>query len=236
MWKRNFKPIGTTYYTHDWCEYKRPAFFVAFAAIVALLQINIVTLELFSVTSVSSSGGMPEGFFGFLFSLVAYCVIPAMSEELFSRGVLMRVGGFGIRAAVLSGVIFGLCHFNPYQLIYSVGAGIVLSFLFLYTDDIRLTMLLHFVVNAVVLVLSYLAQICSVGLYVAIECVTWLAVLSVGVYFSWVILRDHQRALNEKTEDIKKNKADVTVSEIFSPAMIVVYAVIVVATVLRMVL
>lgn len=236
MWKRMFKPIGVSYYTHDWCEYKKPAFFVAFAAIVALLQVNIVTLELFSITSVSSGSGMFEGFFGFLFSLIAYCVIPAISEEMFSRGVIMRVGGQGVRAAVLAGVIFGLCHFNPYQLVYAVGSGIVLSFLFLYTDDIRLSVLLHFVVNAVVLVLSYLSGICSVGVYVAIECITWLAVLALGIYYSWVILRDHHRALNEKSEEIKKRKNDITVSEIFSPAMIVVYAVILLATIFRMIL
>ena len=168
MWKRMFKPIGESYYTHDWCEYKKHVFFIAFAAIVALLQINIVTLELLRINSISSGNSMPGGFFGFLFSAFAYCVIPAVSEEMFARGAIMRAGGLGIRAAVLSGVIFGLCHFNPYQLIYSVGSGIVLSFLFLYTDDIRLTALLHFSVNTVVLILSYLSEVISYSLHNAL--------------------------------------------------------------------
>ncbi len=236
MWKRMFKPIGASYYTHDWCEYKRPAFFIAFAAIVALLQINIVILELFKVNSVSSENEMLGGFFGFLFSLLMYCVLPSVAEELFSRGAIMRAGGFGFRAALLSGIVFGLCHFNPLQLIYAAGSGIVLSVLFLYTDDIKLTVYLHFTVNTVVLVLSYLAGVCSVGVYVAVECITWLAVLSAGVYYSWVLLRYHHTAVNEKTEEIRKRRADITLSEIFSPAMIVVYAVIFVATLVRIIL
>lgn len=235
MWKRMFKPIGASYYTHGLCEFRKPAFFVAFAAIVALLQINIVALELFGVTSVSSGGGYFDGFLGFIFSLAFYCIIPAATEETFSRGVVMRVCGMGVRAAVLSGVLFGLCRYNPYQLVYSIGAGIVLSFLLVYTEDVKLTVLLHFTVNTVVLVLSYLARIIPVGAYVAVECIVWLTVLSLGVYYSRVILRDHHRSLNEKTKELKKNKSDITVGEIFSPAMIFTYALIAVVTVLRLI-
>ncbi len=233
MWKKMFKPIGASYKKHDWCEYKKPAFFVAFAAIVAVLQINIVLLEIIGVTSVSSGDGMPDGFWGFLFSLLMYALIPALSEELFSRGVVMRVAGAGIRAAILSGVLFGLCHFNPYQLVYAAGAGIVLSLLYLYTNDIKMSVYLHFTVNTVVLILSYLAGICSVGVYVAIECMVWLAVLALGIYYSWVMLRDYHHQINERTKEIKKNKEDITLREIFSPALLIVYAAIFVATLLR---
>ncbi len=235
MWKRMFKPIGASYYTHGWCEFKKPAFFVAFAAIVAFLQVNIVLLELFGVSSVSSEGGVIGGVWGFLFSLGVYCVLPSLSEEAFSRGVVMRVCGMGARAAVISGVLFGLCQFNPYRLVYSVGTGIVLSFLLIYTEDIKLTVLLHFTVNTVVLILSYLSRSIPVGAYVAVECIVWLAVLSLGVYYSRIILRDHHRALNEKTKELKKNKSDITIAEVFSPAMIITYAAIAAATVLRLI-
>ncbi|MBQ2863803.1 MAG: CPBP family intramembrane metalloprotease [Clostridia bacterium] len=234
FWKRVIKPVGKSYKKHVWCEYKLPAFFIAFAAIVAFLQLNIVILELVGVTGTSSSGGMFEGFFGFLFSVLMYVLIPAVSEELFSRGVLMRVAGFGMHAAFLSGIFFGLCHFNPYQLIYSVGAGIVLSLLYLYTDDIKMPIYLHLTVNMTVLCLSYLSRICSVGTYVAIECIVWLAVLAIGIYYSYVLLRDHHRDIYEKNKDIREHKGDVTYREIFSPAMIVVYTVIVAATLLRL--
>lgn len=235
LWKKVFKPVGKSFKKHAWCEFKLPAFFIAFAAIVALLQINIVLLELIGVRSVSSSSGMFEGFWGFLFSLLMYAFLPSVTEEIFSRGVVMRVAGGGLRAAVLSGIIFGLCHFNPYQLVYAVGAGIVLSLLYLYTDDLKLTVLLHLTVNTTVLVLSYLSRICSVGVYVAIECVVWLVVLALGIYYCYVLLRDYHRNIYEKNKDLEEIKEDITYPEIFSGAMLVVYGVIILVTVLRFV-
>ncbi len=235
IWKKTVKPVGVSYKKHDLCEYKKPAFFVAFAAIVAFLQMNIVLLELLGVSSISSGGGVFDGVFGFFFSLVMYAFIPAVSEEIFSRGVVMRAAGGGMRAAILSGVLFGVCHFNPYQLIYAAGAGVVLSVLYLYTDDIRLSVYLHLTVNTVVLILSYLAQVCSVGVYVALECLCWLTVLGLGVYYSFVILRDHHRSLNERTKQVMRIKSDIDSSEILSPAMVVVYVAIILATVLRFV-
>ena len=233
LWKRSFKPVGVSFAKHIYCEYKKPAFFVAFAAIVTFLQINIVFLELIPSDSTSSSGGMFEGFFGFLFSLLMYALVPALTEELFSRGVVMRICGGGVKAAVLSGVLFGLCHFNPSQLIYSIGAGVVLGLLCLYTNDIKMAVYLHLCVNTTVLILSYLAMILPVGFYVAIECILWLAVLGLGIYYSNVLLRDYQRQIQQRGEEIKKNKEDIRVAEIFSPAMLVVYGAILVATVLR---
>ncbi len=235
LWKRAFKPVGVTYSKHAWCEYKKPAFFVAFAAIVACLQINIVLLELFPSVKASSGGGMFEGFFGFLFSLLMYAVIPAITEELFFRGVIMRVSGGGLRSALLSGVLFGLCHFNPSQLVYAVGSGIVLGLLLLYTNDIKMPIALHLCVNTVVLLLSYVAKILPVGVYVAVECLVWLAVLGCGIYFCYILLRDFKRQVNSRTEEIRKNKGDISPAELFSAALAVVYVAIILATVLRLI-
>ncbi len=235
LWRRAFKPVGVSYSKHAWCEYKKPAIFIAFAAIVACLQINIVLLELFPSVKSATSGGMFDGFFGFLFSLLMYAVIPAITEELFFRGVVIRVSGGGRNAAILSGVLFGLCHFNPSQLIYSVGSGIVLGLLVLYTNDIRTSVALHLCVNTTVLVLSYLAKIMPVGVYVALECIVWLLVLALGIYCCYILLRDYQRQVNARTEEIKKIKTDICRAELCSSAMIIVYVVIIVATVLRLI-
>ncbi len=235
MWKRMFKPVAVSFSKHRYCEYKLPLFFVGFAAIVACLQINIVFLELFAIRVPASSTGMFDGVIGVVFSALMYVLIPSVTEEMFSRGVILRLAGGGVLAAVLSGVLFGLCHFNPYQLIYSVGAGIVLGVLYLYTQDLRISVYLHLAVNATVLVLSYVSKICSAGVYVAIECVVWLTVLLLGVYFCRVLLKNHGLALFTRTAEIRENKKDITVREIFSPAMLVVYAAIIAATVLRFV-
>ena len=233
LWVRAFRPIGSSRKKRSVCAYKLPAFFVAFAAIVASLQVNIVLIELIGVSGGSSESSMPEGFFGFLFSFFMYAVIPSASEELFARATVMRAAGTGIKAALFSGVIFGLCHFNPYQLFYSVSCGIILSLLYLYTADIKPAIYLHFTVNTVVLILSYISKISSMGVYMAIESFTWLAILAVGVYFCYILLRDHQTALNEKTKEILNYKHDIKVREIFSVPLTVVYVIIILATVLR---
>ncbi len=233
LWKHYFKPVGVNYSMHTWCEYKKPAFFIAFAAIVACLQLNIVLLELLPIKA-SPSAGMFDGILGFFFSLVMYAVIPALTEELFFRVVIMRVSGSGMRAAILSGVLFGLCHFNPSQLIYAVGSGVVLSLLCLYTNDVKLPVILHLCVNTTVLVLSYLAKLLPVGFYVALECIVWLTVLSLGIFGCYILLRDYGRQLNSRHEEIKKINTDITRTELCSAAMIIVYCAIIVATVLRL--
>ena len=233
LWKRAIKPVGVTLSKRSLCEYKIPAFFIAFAAIVACLQINIVALEIFSVSR-ETSASMPEGFGGFLFSLFVYALLPAATEELFYRGVVARVAGMGRRAAILSGIVFGLCHFDPSQLIYAVGSGVVLGLLYLYTDDIRMPIGLHLTVNTTVLLLSYLSRLVTVGVYVAVECFVWLAVLSIGVYYCYIVLRDHQRAIRQKNEEVMKMKGDISISETISPAMLIVWIAIAVSTVLRL--
>lgn len=232
LYRKMFKPIASSHIKHTFCEYKRPLFFVGFAAMVAFLQINIVLLEFVDPPSVSSVGVF-DGVLGFAFSIVMYAVLPAITEELFSRGVIMRLGGFGMKAALLSGVIFGLCHFNPYKLVYTVGSGIVLSLIYLYSNDIKLSVYLHLAVNSTVLLLSYLAMAVPAGVYVAIECIVWLVVLGIGVYCCWILLRDRGVEIHQKTKEIRKIDKDISVGEIFSPAMIVVYVAILAATVIR---
>ncbi len=235
LWNRAFKPVGDDCSNPSWCEYRLPAFFIAFAAIVACLQVNVVLLELFPYEKAASGGFMPDGFWGFVFSLLMYAVIPAITEELFFRGVILRVAGSGFWAVALSGALFGLCHFNPSQLVYSVGSGIVLALLCLYTSNIKLPVLLHLCVNVTVLVLSYASRALEVGVYVAVECILWLLILGVGIYFCYVILRDYQIQINERTKDIKNIKADISRAELISPAMLIVYVAIILATVLRLI-
>lgn len=231
LWKRSYHVIGDGYAKHKYCEYKLPAFFVAFAAVVAFLQINIVLLEMLSYSSDSSP--MPSGFLGYVFSLIMFVILPAYTEELFFRGVLLKISGGGFRAALLSGIVFGLCHFNLSQYIYAVGSGIVFAFLYIYTDDFKLCVILHTVINFTVMSLSYLSRTLSVGWYVFIECLVWLCILSLGVYYSYILLRDYGHKIAQKTEDIKNKKGDIGRGALISKPMIVCYSVIALLTVLR---
>ncbi|MBR1748039.1 MAG: CPBP family intramembrane metalloprotease [Clostridia bacterium] len=74
------------------------------------------------------------------------CVLPAIGEELVFRKVFCDgFSAYGkIPAILLSGVLFGLGHFNLAQTVHQIALGIVLSYLYVKTKNVTLTSLIHF--------------------------------------------------------------------------------------------
>ena len=82
-----------------------------------------------------------------LFTILA--ILPAIFEELLFRKTLInatrKVGiGFAIMA---SSIIFGLIHMNLGQFIFATLLGVIFAVIYLKTDDLKITMLLHFLNN-----------------------------------------------------------------------------------------
>ena len=92
----------------------------------------------------------------FIFS----AVIPAVFEELFIRGtVLNLLLPNGTRFAVLaSAFIFTMMHTQVQTFIPVFGAGVILACIYLYTDNIYVSMALHFVNNAYSFIMMYMQQ------------------------------------------------------------------------------
>lgn len=92
----------------------------------------------------------------FIFS----AVIPAVFEELFIRGtVLNLLLPNGKRFAVLaSAFIFTMMHTQVQTFIPVFGAGVILACIYLYTDNIYVSMALHFVNNAYSFIMMYMQQ------------------------------------------------------------------------------
>ena len=76
--------------------------------------------------------------------------MPAFCEEFLFRGtILANLEPYGKRGAIIiSSLLFGLMHQNPYQIIYTVAAGAVLGMAYVKTKSIWLPTLMHFVNNA----------------------------------------------------------------------------------------
>jgi uncharacterized protein len=93
------------------------------------------------------TAGSPLEFAGVVFT-VAF--VPAIVEELLFRGLVQRdlekLGG-GIRAAVISGVLFGAYHLNPFSVVPLVALGIFFGFVVYRTQNITLAMTAHFLNN-----------------------------------------------------------------------------------------
>jgi membrane protease YdiL (CAAX protease family) len=89
---------------------------------------------------------------------VLICAGSPFFEELFFRGLLLRgllgrLAGLGVNASAISsivvtGVVFGLVHFEPLQLIALCGFGMVLSYLATATGRLGPGMVAHAAFNA----------------------------------------------------------------------------------------
>lgn len=94
-----------------------------------------------------SIGGIQES--GLIISLLSVAVVPALLEEVFSRGILLSGYRFlgKWKAAFVSALLFGLLHMNPQQLPYAFVVGFIFCFLVERTDSLYASILPHMIIN-----------------------------------------------------------------------------------------
>ena len=94
----------------------------------------------------------------FLFVVAVVAVVPALSEELLFRGLVQRnMEAFaGWRGAVITGVVFGIYHFNPFTLVPLAVLGVYFGFIVYRSGNITLSMSAHFFNNFVACAALYL--------------------------------------------------------------------------------
>ncbi|MBI5022518.1 MAG: CPBP family intramembrane metalloprotease [Ignavibacteriales bacterium] len=93
-----------------------------------------------------SSTSIPE----LIFVIVIIALIPAFAEELLFRGLIQRSiekATSPMRSAVITGIIFGAYHFNPFSFIPLAAIGIFLGFLTVRTGSIWTSVIAHFINN-----------------------------------------------------------------------------------------
>lgn len=92
------------------------------------------------------------------FVLLVVAFVPAIVEELLFRGVIQSTferATTPLRAAVITGVIFGLFHFNPFAVIPLIGLGCYFSFLRMRSRSIVLAMTAHLLNNGLAVIIAY---------------------------------------------------------------------------------
>ncbi|MGA2622225.1 MAG: CPBP family intramembrane glutamic endopeptidase [Bacteroidota bacterium] len=102
-----------------------------------------------------SSNSIPE----LLFVVVIVAFIPAIVEELMFRGLIQRSfeKGLGpLSGVVLTGVIFGAYHLNPFAFLPLAALGVYLGFLALRANSIWVSAAAHFFNNATASLAVYL--------------------------------------------------------------------------------
>lgn len=95
-----------------------------------------------------------------ILSFIVMAVVPGICEELLFRGMILgNLLPYGKTGAVIaSAFLFGLMHQNPLQLFYTTMAGIVLGLIYIHTESILCSMLVHISNNAYSVFLDALLQ------------------------------------------------------------------------------
>lgn len=118
--------------------------FILSLVIYPAIGLDYSTTDMFDVNSKSS-------LISKIILVIAVAVTPAIFEELFFRKAIidftMKYGkNF---ALVFSALIFGILHMNLAQGLFAFIAGIIFGSIYLYTRDIKFTMLIHFINNGI---------------------------------------------------------------------------------------
>lgn len=96
----------------------------------------------------------------FIVKLLAIAVTPAICEEITMRGVVLgEYDNVDIKkAALMSGLFFGMLHLDGNQLFYAFALGILFSYLVRITKSIYSSIICHFVINGTQLILAGLTS------------------------------------------------------------------------------
>lgn len=86
----------------------------------------------------------------FIFVVTIVALIPSIVEEILFRGLIQRSiekTTSPYRSAIITGIIFGAYHFNPFSFVPLAALGIFLGFLTVRTGSVWTSVVVHFVNN-----------------------------------------------------------------------------------------
>ncbi len=173
-----------------------PLFFVgmsicAFANIASSVAGSI--FENFGVDYEVTYAEDPKGFFGFLLSLLATVIVPALVEEFACRGIVLGIlRKFGdVFAIIVSAVLFGLMHSNFEQIPFAFFVGIGLGFITVKSGSIWLAVLVHACNNSISVIYSYFLSNFSVNFQNISYTVLLLTELILGI-LSLLFIKDEE--------------------------------------------
>ena len=130
-----------------------PVIFAGMAIIFALSYFNGMFMSFFELPatdSVINEAGEYMSDYSLVLQFITMAIVPAFCEEFLFRGVILsNLMPFGKATAIIgSSMLFGLMHGNLYQFLYTTAAGMVLGAVYVMTDSIWCSTLVHLVNNS----------------------------------------------------------------------------------------
>ncbi len=128
------------------------AYTLNFTMVYILIKLNLYTFKELPIDDISTN----------LYGLVAFIALtPAICEEVFFRGFIFSSFSEKLtpkKAMVLSGIMFGLFHFDVQNLMLPIVLGIVFAWMVYISDSILPSMIGHFVFNSIGAILMFTSK------------------------------------------------------------------------------
>jgi len=148
-------------------------------------------------------------FWSFLKVFVILSIVPAMGEEMFFRGILMRFArkksSSMVMPIVFSAAVFAFVHSNVYGLISIFIAGVLLAVIYNLTGSLWCSILAHLFFNGSQIIVSYVSG--NAGTASADNAGTpYYLVIAGAVVFAvsfYLLLNNKTPLPNDWTEDFK---------------------------------
>ncbi len=130
-----------------------PIIFAGIACIFAFSYFNGIFMTFFEDNvsdTVINEANVYLRDYSLVLQFITIALVPAFCEEFLFRGVILsNLMPFGKATAIIgSSVLFGLMHGNFYQFLYTTAAGIVLGTVYVLTDSIWCSTLVHLINNS----------------------------------------------------------------------------------------
>ncbi len=150
----------------------------------------LVFLEEYGITLVEHEEIIPSDFFGRLVYCVQVAVVPAFTEELAFRGVVMQpLRKYGEKFAIFaSAAVFAIMHGNLSQVPFAFIAGVAIGYAVSLTGSLWTGIAIHFANNLYSVVLTFLIEdITDAALLNSIYWFINIAIFSLGAVAAFVL-------------------------------------------------
>lgn len=99
----------------------------------------------------------------YLISILMIAILPALFEELFFRGALQQLLVSWFKnahvAILVTSILFSVIHFSYYGFLPRLALGLMLGYIFYFSKNIWLNILMHFINNAVAITALYFTSV-----------------------------------------------------------------------------
>ncbi|MFT7614514.1 MAG: membrane protease YdiL (CAAX protease family) [Parvicellaceae bacterium] len=132
-------------------------------------------------------------------NILTMALVPAICEELFFRGVLLRLSYQGTGrihlGVIMSALVFALFHREFDNILSITFMGVILGYLYVYSGTILVPILLHFLNNSIYIILSAVSAGALAETTVPTELMIWIVS---GLVCLFLLLFFLKRSVNQE--------------------------------------